>query len=359
MDKNLIAVIKNFPYGNKIDSINPYGNGHINVTYYVKTDLDEFILQKINTEAFKDVDSLMRNIEIVTSFMEQQHKMSLEIIKTNDGKLYYQNEEGCYRLYKFIKNSKTYETVGNDYRLANKLGLAFGEFHRDLNSLDATLLTETIVNFHNTEQRYTNFCQSLTVAEPFKKEKAKEEIKYINEQKESYSLLVDKLNKGEIHQRITHNDPKINNILFNKDNDDILAIIDLDTVMPGSVLYDVGDAFRSLFTGNNEDNTDVSLLKVNFDIFKEYMMGYLSVMKDYLNEEEIHLLPYSIYLLSIECGMRFLEDYLRGNVYFHVKYEEHNLIRSRTQIALAKNVLANLDKLNQIIKEILEELKHA
>ena len=153
-------------------------------------------------------------------------------------------------------------------------------------------------------------------------------------------------------------DPKINNVLFDKNDNRIRAIIDLDTVMPGSVLYDVGDSFRSLFTGENEDNQDTSLLKINIPIFKAYISSYLKEMKNNLTKREIELIPYSIYLMTIECGMRFLEDYLRGNVYFHVDYEEHNLIRSRTQIALAEDVLKNSDLLNSIIKEIMEELKH-
>ena len=358
MDNNLISLIKNFQIARNIETISAFGSGHINRTYKVITDKEECILQQINDYAFKDVDVLMNNVNRVASFIKNKGEKTLEVIPAIDGRLYVYFENKYFRVYKFVGHSVCYETVGKDLSLASKLGAAFGKFHHLLADLDPTLLKETIPNFHNTPKRYLNFSNAYVSSDMDKREKAKKEIQYILNHHKTYSVIVDGIKKGEIKQHITHNDPKINNILFDRATDEVLCVIDLDIVMPGSVLYDIGDAFRSLFTGENEDNPDLSLQKVNFDIFKAYMTSYLKEMKDDLTKKEIELIPYSIYLLTIECGMRFLEDYLRGNVYFHVTYEEHNLVRAKTQIALADDVLKNIDNLKKIVKEILEELKH-
>ena len=358
MNNYLINITKSFNIVGNIIDIAPYGNGHINKTYRVVTSEDEYILQQINSYAFKDVNSLMNNIDIVTRFIRKKGGDSLEIVPTKEGHLYLYDGDKYFRIYEFVKHSVCHETVGKDLSLASKLGAAFGKFHHLLAELDASLLKDTIPNFHNTPKRYLNFYEAYNLASEEKKEIAKKEIAFILGQKETYSQVTEGIKKGEVKLHITHNDPKINNILFDEKTGEVLCVIDLDTVMSGSVLYDIGDSFRSLFTGSNEDNRDTSLLKVNIQVFKTYIKSYLQEMKGDLTKREIELIPYSIYLLTIECGMRFLEDYLRGNVYFHVAYDDHNLIRSRTQIALAKDVLQNLEKLSQIVKEIVEELNH-
>ena len=163
--------------------------------------------------------------------------------------------------------------------------------------------------------------------------------------------MVDAIARNEIPLAVSHNDPKINNVLFDKDTNEIRAVIDLDTVMPGSYLYDFGDALRSLFTGDNEDSEDLSKLVVNYEIFENYTRGYLSEMKGALSEKELEFLGFSSFLLSMECGMRFLEDYLRGDVYFKTSKDNHNLIRARTQITLALDIYSKLDKLNSIVEK--------
>ncbi len=357
MENSVLTLIKNFQLAGNIKSVEPFGNGHINVTYHIVTTKDEYILQEINSNAFKDVDILMNNIDIVTKHIKSKGENSLDIIPTLDNRLYFEQDGRYFRVYRFIKNTICYESVKSNIFLAIKLGDAFGKFHHLLSDLDASLIKETIVNFHNTPVRYQNFSDAYAKSSYAKRITAEREIDYILDHQNTYSKIVDGIKKGIVKEHITHNDPKINNILFDKDTKEVCAVIDLDTVMPGSFLYDVGDAFRSLFTGENEDSTNLSLLKVDFNIFKEYMKGYLSQMKDDLAEQEIELIPYSIYLMTIECGMRFLEDYLRGNVYFHVDYEKHNLVRCRTQIALAEDVLENEKKLLEIVKEILGGLK--
>ena len=350
---NLSSLINCFKIKGNIKEISLFGSGHINRTYRVATDEDEYILQEINNYAFKDVDTLMNNILVVTSFIKNKGENTLDFIPTNDGNLYAFFENKYYRVYRFVNHVTCFETVGDNLSLAKKLGEAFGKFHRLLSDLNPDYVHDTIPDFHNTPKRYRDFLSAYENAGNKKKEEAESEIQYIINHHDTYSLVVDGLNSGDINNRITHNDPKINNILFKENTDEVMCVIDLDTVMQGSVLYDIGDAFRSLFTGDNEDNKDLSLQKVNLDIFKAYMEGYFSEMKKELTDREIELIPYSIYLLTIECGMRFLEDYLRGNVYFHVDYEEHNLIRSRTQIALAEDVIRNYEQLTNVVRDIL------
>ena len=358
MEDKLISLIKNFNIAGEILSVEPFGSGHINKTYRVSTSEDEYILQQINDYAFKDVDVLMNNINIVTSFIKAKGERTLEVIPTVDNKLYVLDEGKYFRVYRFVQHSVCYQTVGKDLSLAAKLGNAFGKFHHLLADLDATQLKEVIVNFHNTPNRFKNFYDAYVNSDAKKRNNAKHEIEFVLEHENTYSEIANGLRSGEVKVHTTHNDPKINNILFDEKTHEVLCVIDLDTVMPGSVLYDIGDSFRSLFTGENEDNPDLSLQTVKLDIFKAYMTAYLKEMKDDLTKKELELIPYSIYLMTIECGMRFLEDYLRGNVYFHVTYEEHNLVRARTQIALAKDILNKKEQLSEIVEEIMEELNH-
>jgi len=173
-------------------------------------------------------------------------------------------------------------------------------------------------------------------------------ISFINSHRADFSLLTDGLDDGSIHNSITHNDPKINNVLFNSEDNQVKCVIDLDTVMTGSYLFDFGDALRSLFTGANEDSKDLSLLKVDFDVYKAYLTGYYSQMKTVLNKKEIELLPMSVVILTMELVIRFLTDYIQGDIYFGINYTTHNFDRAMTQYTLAKDLYNNLDKLKEI-----------
>ena len=338
--------------GNIVD-IAPFGEGHINKTYLVTTDRNKYILQRINDSIFKDVDSLMNNIEIVTSYIASKGKETVKIIPFSDGKLFAKVDDGYYRMLEFVKNTICYQKVDGNMKLVESAGEAFGELHLLLSGIDSKRIVEVIPDFHNTFKRYQNLLDAVNKALKEKLDAVKEELIFIKSGEKNYSIIYDEIKKGNIKQRIIHNDTKINNILFDKDKETYRCVIDLDTLMPGSVLFDIGDAFRGFYTGDNEDNKDTSLLKVDKTVFKTFVNAYLSKMKNELSQKEIELIPFSIYLMTIECGIRFLEDYLRGNVYFHVDYEEHNLVRARTQIALAKDVLAHLDELNEIVKSLL------
>ena len=357
MEERLVNLVKSFDIKGKVVEINPFGNGHINKTFHVITDEDEYILQQINSYAFKDVEALMNNIEMVTLYIKKKGFETLDVICTHDNKSYIASENEYFRLFKFVKNSRSYESLDGDMNRAEQLGRAFGRFHNALLDLNPKYITQTIVDFHNTPKRFLDFSSAYVASNVKKRAEAYYESEYVLSHGKTYNKITNGLKRNEIKLHVIHNDPKINNILFDKDTNEVRCVVDLDTVMPGSVLYDIGDSFRSLFTGQYEDSRDTTLQRVNFDIFYHYMKAYLVEMKDNLTKTEIELIPYSIYLMTIECGMRFLEDFFKGNVYFHVDYEEHNLVRCRTQLALAEDVLKNMDKLSNIVKDILEELK--
>ena len=351
-EKELFDIANRFELSGNIINVHPFGEGHINSTFLIETDKDKYILQRINNQVFPSVEDLMDNISIVTSFISSQGKETIKVMPTKEGKLFLKLNDKFYRVLEFVKNTICYQDVGNNLALVESEGEAFGELHQLLSKLDASLIKEVIPDFHNTEKRYKNFLNAKETASIKKINAAKEEIDFILSQANTYSKINDEVKKGNVKIRIIHNDTKINNVLFDKDTGLYRCVIDLDTMMPGSVLFDVGDALRSLFTGDNEDTTDLSLLKVNFPIYEAFVKGYLSKMRKELTEEEVDLIPFSIYLLSVEIAMRFLEDYLRGNVYFHADYEEHNLVRARTQIALAKDALKNVKKLKEITLNI-------
>ena len=353
MDINYVA--SKFEINESIECYSPLGNGHINVTFLLTTvNHKKYVLQKINTVAFKNVDGLMDNMQKVTSFLMSRKEETIELIKTKEGRYFYQDESGCYRIYIYIDNVICYEGVTNLEAVYNT-AKAFGKLHKSLKEFPAETLCEVIPNFHNTKARYDALLKSIELDVAHRVAQVPNEIAEAKKHAELYSLLIDSINNGEIPLGVTHNDPKINNILFDEKTNNARAIIDLDTIMPGSYLYDFGDALRSLFTGQYEDTTDLTKIHVNYDVFEAYARGYLSEMKGVLSKKEIELLPFSVFLLTAELVVRFLTDYLDGDVYFHTAYPEHNLVRTRTQIKLMNDIYDNLDKLQAIINKIVSE----
>lgn len=346
-------IIKQFDVTDVVSHYEPLGNGHINVTILVTTGSgNKYVLQKINTEVFKNVDILMNNFFKVTKYLVNNGFESLNLIKTKDDQLYFKDGKDCYRLYTYIDDVICYETIDNMYLVYNA-ARAFGKLHKTLKGFDANELGEVIPNFHNTYQRYLNLLNAIEEDKCDRVKTCLKEIEIAKSFEKEFSKITDGIKKGEISFSVTHNDPKINNVLFDKFSGEIRAVVDLDTIMPGSYLYDFGDALRSLFTGDNEDSTDLSKLVVDPDIFEAYVKGYLSEMRNALTPKEIELLPFSSFLLTIECGMRFLEDYIRGDVYFRTKYPEHNLIRARTQLKLATEIYKEFDNLKKIVDKLM------
>lgn len=347
----VLEILNSFNIPGDIMCYYPTGNGHINFTYLCETtNRKKYILQRINNVVFKDVDMLMSNYSKVVSYLKNNNSGTLELIKSKDNKYYSFVKGYPYRIYEYIDNAICYEKCSNP-ELVFKAGDAFGKFHKVFRNFDAKVLKEVIPNFHNTHLRYLNLLDAMKLNPLGRVKTCVSEINKINNFKDKFSIIEDGIKSGEINLSVTHNDPKINNVLFDEKTGEIRAVIDLDTVMPGSYLYDFGDALRSLFTGDNEDNEDTSKLVVDYEIFEAYVKGYLGQMKDVLTKKEKELLGFSVFLLSIELAIRFLEDYIRGDVYFKTKMPDHNLIRSRTQIALAEDVFNNLDKLDLIVKK--------
>jgi len=351
MNSNLKRIAEQFAIKGNITDILPTGNGHINKTFKVETDKRVYILQKINTAVFTNVDELMTNIVLVTEHLLDENVFTLLYKPTLKGTLYYRDGAACYRIYKYIPNCYCFEGI-EDLEVIKKYGEAFGEFHDCLSDLDATKLYDTIPDFHNTQLRYKAFKKSVGKDTFGRVDEVKDEIKFITNHEEYYNIIGKGLEDGSIPMRIVHNDPKINNVLFDKETKEVKCIIDLDTVMPGSSLFDFGDGLRSIFTGANEDNKDTSELKVNFDVYKACLEGYYSKSKASITQKEIDLLPDSILIMALELAMRFLKDYLDGDVYFATSRPGHNLDRTRTQIALAKDILNNMDKLKAITAEV-------
>lgn len=355
MDELIIKVANLFEIEGNIISFSPIGNGHINSTLLCESDSGKkYVLQKINNNVFKDVDLLMSNYYKISQYLFDIGFESIHIRKTKDDRTYCCCGESMYRMYDYIDNTIWYEEI-NDLDAVYKAAQAFGKLHKALKGFDARELGEVIPNFHNTYQRFLNLLDAIKEDKLGRVKDCLPEIELAKSFEEEYGKVVFAITNKEIPLAVTHNDPKINNVLFDKNTGNFRAVIDLDTVMPGSYLYDFGDALRSLFTGDNEDSEDLSKLVVNYDIFETYANGYLSEMKDVLSKKEIEYLPFSAFLLTVECGMRFLEDYLRGDVYFRISKEKHNLIRARTQLTLASRIYKDLDKLNGIVNKLLEK----
>ncbi|MBE7034937.1 MAG: aminoglycoside phosphotransferase family protein [Ruminococcaceae bacterium] len=335
-------------FGNEpIADITPYGEGHINTTMLVCINSTRYILQRMNTTVFPSPDDVMHNIYGVTSHLRAKGKETLEVVPTINGELYCKHETGCYRLYRFIENTVTYQSCP-DAKTLYYAGKAFGEFQNDLCDFEVSSLKEIIPDFHNTPKRFEAFEKAVQDDACKRLAGCVGEVQFVMQRKNTYSGIVDALACGAIPVRITHNDTKLNNILMDRDTNKARAIIDLDTVMPGSLLYDFGDAIRFGASTGAEDEKELALIRFDIEAFKAYADGYLEALRGSITEQETELMPYSAYLMTMECGMRFLTDYLAGDVYFSTRYPDHNLVRCRTQFKLASEMEKQFDTMKHI-----------
>lgn len=344
-------VAEQFNLQGKVINIEPYGEGHINLTLLVTTDEKRYIMQKMNTRVFNDPINLMKSICAVTEHLKARGIETLQVIPTKNGQPFLQGGE-CYRVYDFIENTVTYQTV-TDKEVFKNSGKAFGEFQNYLSEFDASMLTETIKDFHNTPKRYENFEKALKENVCDRAKECAKEIEFVLERRDTLDKVVKGLADGSIPLRVTHNDTKLNNILMDAETGEARAVIDLDTIMPGSMLYDFGDSIRFGASTAAEDEKDLTKVHFDIELFKAYAKGYCEAVKDSITEAEKKLLGYGAYLMTIECGMRFLTDYLSGDTYFATKYAEHNLVRCRTQFALAKEMEEQMPKMDKIVSKIL------
>ncbi|MBE6701074.1 MAG: aminoglycoside phosphotransferase family protein [Ruminococcaceae bacterium] len=344
-------LLKNFEIEGDVQDVSFYGEGHINVTMLVKTNKQNYILQKINTKVFKRPEDVMNNILLVTEHLKKKGVLSLSVIKTLDKKPMFVNSDGCYRVYDFIEDTVTLQRAETKEVFSNA-GYSFGEFQNYLDDFDATKLVEIIENFHNTPKRYENFKRSVEENKSGRRSLCEKEVKFVTDREDTFARVTDAMLDGSVPVRVTHNDTKLNNILMDETTLKGKAVIDLDTVMPGSMLYDFGDSIRFGASTAAEDEKDLDKVHFDIDLFRAYAEGFLSTLKDKITPKEKELLPYSAYLMTMECGMRFLGDFIDGDTYFATKYSDHNLVRARTQFALAEE----MEKLEEEMSEIIEEI---
>lgn len=346
------SVAEQFDLQGQVQEICPYGEGHINLTLLVTTTKKRYIMQKMNTRVFPDPDSLMANICGVTEHLKARGIETLSVVPTKDNKPFLKGAD-CYRVYDFIENTVTYQTA-SDINVFRNSGKAFGEFQNYLAQFDASKLTETIARFHDTPNRFANFKAALEKDEFNRAKDCQKEIEFVLSHENTYGIAMQGLKDGSLPLRVTHNDTKLNNILMDDKTGEARAVIDLDTIMPGSMLFDFGDSIRFGASTAAEDEKDLSKVHFDINLFKAYAEGYCGAVKDSITKREAELLPYGSYLMTIECGMRFLTDYLSGDTYFATKYEGHNLVRCRTQIQLAAEMEAKFEQMSAIIEKILK-----
>ncbi|MDF9832694.1 ElaB/YqjD/DUF883 family membrane-anchored ribosome-binding protein [Ereboglobus sp. PH5-5] len=328
----------------------PYGSGHINDTFVARFDQSgapvRYIFQKINQNIFKDVAALMDNIERVTSHASRRAKekgadasrRALTLVPTRDGRSHLNAAGGhAWRCYLFIENARTYDIVETPSH-AREAARAFGTFQGLLNDLPGGRLRETIPDFHNTRKRFENFQRALAADAHNRAANARDEIDFALKSESMAGVLLNLQKSGAIPERITHNDTKINNVMLDDATHEGICVIDLDTVMPGLALYDFGDMVRSATNSGAEDERDLSKISMRMPFYEGLVSGYLSAAGSFLNEAERAHLAFSGKLITFEIGLRFLTDYLEGDVYFKTKRPGHNLDRCRTQFALARSI---------------------
>ena len=376
MNEKIIEIANNFDFKGSLDTITENNQGNINKTYILiykdKNKSNKYLLQKINSNVFKNPYLVMKNIELITNHITNKLKKmkdtthkTLTIIKTKDNEnLYtYTNEDGekeYYRAYNFIENCISYDSF-NDSKdakiLAYQVGKSFGFFQKLLSDFPINLLDETIKDFHNTPKRFNDLLESIENNITKRAFKCEKEIVMLISKLKECSVIMNNLGKS-IPIRPTHNDTKLNNILMDKETNEGIAIIDLDTVMPGSILFDIGDGIRSACSNALEDEKDKDKIFFNEDLIKEYLKGFLEETYDILTNDEINYMGLSIKIITYEQTIRFLTDYINGDTYFKIRYKEHNRDRFKNQYILLEDIENKLENINEFIFKTVDELKN-
>lgn len=356
--------IANFRFEGTLIDERPYGSGHINDTFLLTFDISgmgiiRVILQRMNTEIFTDPEALMDNVLNVTSYLRKiiienggdPDRETLNVIRTVANRPYYIDSAGQYwRCYKFIVGATSYdqvETPEDFYQSA----VSFGNFQRLLADYPAETLHETIKSFHDTKVRFAAFKKAVEEDVCGRAASVQKEIDFVLAHEDIANIFSDLLAKGEIPLRVTHNDTKLNNIMIDDKTRKGICVIDLDTVMPGLAMHDFGDSIRFGASTAAEDEQDLSKVSCDMELFDIYARGYIEGCGGKLTEKEIELLPMGAKVMTFECGMRFLTDYLEGDHYFKVHREGHNLDRCHTQFKLVEDMEAKWDIMQDIIKK--------
>lgn len=342
-------IIAQFAVAGDVLRVQEYGSGHINTTYLVETEdhgtRTNYIFQRINTDIFHNVDQLMENVTGVTSYLKERivkeggdpGRETLQVIPLKTGESYCRSGGDCYRMYRFITDATSFDAVERPEDFYES-GVAFGNFQFLLADYPASTLHETIPDFHHTGKRFKAFCQAVEEDPLGRAARVQPEIGFLMEREKEMTLLTGMLERGELPLRVTHNDTKLNNIMIDNKTGKGICIIDLDTVMPGSSLYDFGDAIRFGANQAAEDETDLSRVSLDLPLYELYVKGYLLGCQGSLTPQEVKLLPMGAKMMTMECGMRFLTDFLLGDTYFRIHRKDHNLDRCRTQLALVADM---------------------
>ena len=361
MDRKIEKICRKFGIDGEYLSYELLTNGHINTTYKVhfvrRGEVKDYILQRINVYVFKNPEAVMENIVKVTEYIREKIKATgvsakryvLHYQPTENGKYYFVDEkDGFWRCARFIDDSVTFNITDNP-TVIEEAGKAFGEFQMYLADFPVQDLNIVIPHFHNTVLRYETFENSVQRNDTGRADGVKVEIQKYLSLKEIATKMYKMQRAGELPLKVTHNDTKCNNVLFDKTTFRHLSVIDLDTVMPGLVGFDFGDAIR--FTANtcDEDEKDVSIVKLDMDKFEAFTRGFLSAVGQTLSENEKNTLALGAVTMTVECGMRFLTDYLDGDKYFKISREEQNLDRARCQLALAEDMITRIDEMNEVV----------
>ncbi|NLL55921.1 MAG: phosphotransferase [Clostridiales bacterium] len=341
-----------FDYKGTILSIEKLGSGHINSTYLVATTAQKYVLQQINTAVFPNVEELMSNMLKVTRHIAKKQFAS-SLVATKQGKYFTEYDGKFFRMYDLvdgicIENAKTCKEM-------YLTGLGFGLFQKEMRNFNESLY-EVIPDFHNTVKRYHNLIEAYNKDSANRAVCCQDIVDTLLKYKDYSNIIVDKISSGELPKRTVHNDAKINNLIVDVVNCKPISVIDLDTVMEGSLLYDFGDAVRSGCNSSFEDEEDVSKIYLRQDFFRALCRGFFMHTRDMLKKEEIELLALSGVILTYECALRFLTDSLNGDIYFKVAKPNHNLIRAKAQLALMQDMLKNILTLEDIVKQELNNL---
>ena len=363
MDNNkYLQVLSNFNLDEEAVEVTPFGNGHINDTLKVTTTSGKamYILQRINHNIFTNVEMLQNNIHTVTSHIRKKleernesdiNRKVLTFLPTKDGKLYYHDGESYWRVCLMIPDSKSLEEVNPE--LSYEAGKAFGDFQSMLADIPEDTLGETIPNFHNMEFRLQQFNDALKADAAGRLDKVKDLVSEIEKRAKAMCIQEELYREGKLKKRINHCDTKVNNILFDNESGKVLCVIDLDTVMPGYVLSDIGDFIRTGANTGAEDDKNLDNVSVNLEIFKAYTSGYMETAKSFLTPLEISFLPYGGRLLTYMQTVRFLTDYINGDVYYKIHHPEHNLQRTKAQFKLLQSLEEDADEMDDFMKEWL------
>lgn len=365
--RSLEDAVYAFGFGPQCSYVKPFGEGHINETYAVYMpgqdgkEIPLYVLQRININVFKNPDQVMDNIFGVTEYLRNiirqeggdLDRETLSYIKTKDGESYFEDDNGQpWRCLHYVPNSVCYQQVERPEQFYQS-ALSFGHFLKQLGEYPAESLYETIPQFHDTRKRFRDFVEAERKDVKNRARVCRSEIDFVLAREKDCGTLMEQLEDGVLPLRVTHNDTKLNNILFDKDTEEGLCIIDLDTIMPGLAANDFGDSIRFGASTAEEDEQDLEKVHFDIDLYEIYVKGYLEMAKEVLTPAEIESLPWGARLMTLECGMRFLADFLQGDVYFKTAYPEHNLVRARTQFRLVKEMEEQFDKMKDVLKKYI------